>query len=171
MTEMKAPLADTTIEQFRGAYEREHGKTRLVLHAFPAEQSEYKPHERSNSARKLAWTFVTEETMMLRAVSNEAVVGTPFPPAPESWQTILDTFDEQHQRMMEKLRTADAASLNTVKFFSGPPMQPADFPPMEFLWFMLFDQIHHRGQMSTYLRPAGGKVPAIYGPSGDETWK
>jgi uncharacterized damage-inducible protein DinB len=35
-------------------------------------------------------------------------------------------------------------------------------------WGMLFDLIHHRGQLSVYIRPMGGKVPSIYGPSGDE---
>jgi uncharacterized damage-inducible protein DinB len=37
----------------------------------------------------------------------------------------------------------------------------------QFLWFILFDAIHHRGQLSAYLRPMGGKVPSIYGPSAD----
>jgi uncharacterized damage-inducible protein DinB len=37
-----------------------------------------------------------------------------------------------------------------------------------FLWSFLFDAIHHRGQLSTYLRPMGSKVPAIYGPSADD---
>lgn len=37
------------------------------------------------------------------------------------------------------------------------------------LWVSLFDAIHHRGQLSVYLRPMGGKVPAIYGPSADDT--
>jgi uncharacterized damage-inducible protein DinB len=36
---------------------------------------------------------------------------------------------------------------------------------------MLHDQIHHRGQFSVYLRMVGGKVPSIYGPSGDEPWR
>jgi len=35
-------------------------------------------------------------------------------------------------------------------------------------WGFLLDAIHHRGQLSTYLRPMGSTVPAIYGPSGDE---
>ena len=42
-----------------------------------------------------------------------------------------------------------------------------EMPIGEFLWFILFDAIHHRGQLSTYIRPMGGQVPAIYGPSGD----
>ena len=37
-----------------------------------------------------------------------------------------------------------------------------------FLWLFFFDAIHHRGQLSTYIRPMGGKVPSIYGPSGDD---
>ena len=37
------------------------------------------------------------------------------------------------------------------------------------LWIALFDVVHHRGQLSTYIRPMGGKVPSIYGPSADET--
>ena len=40
-------------------------------------------------------------------------------------------------------------------------------PVGQFLWFILFDAIHHRGQLAAYLRPMGGKVPAIYGPSAD----
>ena len=35
------------------------------------------------------------------------------------------------------------------------------------MWIALFDAVHHRGQLSTYIRPMGGKVPSIYGPSGD----
>jgi hypothetical protein len=46
-------------------------------------------------------------------------------------------------------------------------------PVGQFLWFVLFDAIHfdaihYRGLLSTYLRPVGGKVPSIYGPSADE---
>jgi len=36
------------------------------------------------------------------------------------------------------------------------------------LWIALFDVVHHRGQLSTYIRPMGGKVPSIYGPSADD---
>jgi uncharacterized damage-inducible protein DinB len=35
------------------------------------------------------------------------------------------------------------------------------------MWDFFFDAIHHRGQLSTYLRPMGGTVPSIYGPSAD----
>jgi uncharacterized damage-inducible protein DinB len=41
---------------------------------------------------------------------------------------------------------------------------------MEWLWFLLHDEIHHRGQFSVYLRMADAKVPSIYGPTADEPW-
>ena len=46
----------------------------------------------------------------------------------------------------------------------------ADCPVSEVLWLMLMDSVHHRGQLSVYLRMVGGKVPSIYGPSADEPW-
>ncbi len=42
-----------------------------------------------------------------------------------------------------------------------------EYPRRDLAWMLLFDGLHHRGQLSTYLRPMGGKVPSIYGPSGD----
>ena len=45
-----------------------------------------------------------------------------------------------------------------------------NFPVAEFLWFMLMDSVHQHGQLSVYVRCAGGKVPSIYGPSADEPW-
>ena len=42
-----------------------------------------------------------------------------------------------------------------------------EWPAGDIVWLFHFDEIHHRGQLSTYLRPMGAKVPSIYGPSGD----
>jgi uncharacterized damage-inducible protein DinB len=58
-------------------------------------------------------------------------------------------------------------------------MSPNDFErPVHFygmhislgqaLWYELFDHIHHRGQISVYMRLAGAKLPSIYGPTADE---
>jgi uncharacterized damage-inducible protein DinB len=159
------------LTMFRNHYAREHGVTRKLLHAYPADQVSLKPHERSNDALTLLKTFLIEEKLMLRALRNEPVLGSGgFPAVPDGWNELLALFDEQHQEMMELLgRVQDESELNAVKFFTGPK-QMADYPPLEFLWFILHDQIHHRGQFSVYLRMAGGKVPAIYGPSADEPW-
>ena len=163
-------MADPTIDRFRSVYEREHATTRKVLHAYPADKASFKPHERSNVALMLGKTFVIEEKLMLRALRNEQVIGTGgFPAVADDWSGMLEEFDARNAEVMEALKSASADSLQVVKFFSGPK-QMADFPAVDFLWYLLHDQIHHRGQLSVYLRMVGGKVPAIYGPSADEPW-
>ena len=142
-----------------------------VLRAFPAEQSELRPSTKSNSARQIAWTFVIEERFMIRALSGAPALGADaFPASPDSWEAILDELTRSAAEVERLLAAADDGALaGTVQFFVAPK-QLGDIPTVDFLWFMLHDQIHHRGQLSVYLRIAGAKVPSIYGPSGDEPW-
>jgi uncharacterized damage-inducible protein DinB len=93
-----------------------------------------------------------------------------FPPAPESLDTVIEMFEKGCGRVaaiVADLR--DDQLYGTVQFFIAPKTL-GDVPTMQFMWMMLCDQIHHRGQLSTYLRMADGKVPSIYGPTADEPW-
>jgi uncharacterized damage-inducible protein DinB len=157
-------------QQFVQTLQREHGTTRRVVEAFPADQSELKPHPRSNSARQLVWTFAVEEQLILKALKNQLELGGGFPKSPESWDEVVGDFLQTHAAVMDTLEAArDEDFGGTVKFFTGPGTI-GDIPKMDLLWFLLSDQIHHRGQLTVYLRMAGGKVPSIYGPSADEPW-
>jgi uncharacterized damage-inducible protein DinB len=64
----------------------------------------------------------------------------------------------------------DAELLEPIKFYGGPKTL-VDYSRLQFAWFLLSDQIHHRGQLSVYLRMADAKVPSIYGPTADEPWR
>src|SRR5438132_11205433 len=64
-----------------------------------------------------------------------------------------------------------AQALDGELKFPPKNMPPGDVRRLDFFWFLLMDMVHHRGQLSVYLRMAGGKVPSIYGPSADEPWK
>ncbi|HET7437527.1 MAG TPA: DinB family protein [Thermoanaerobaculia bacterium] len=152
---------------FRETYLREHATTRKVLHAFPADQTQFKPHERSVTAHHLGWTFVIEEQLMEKVLRQQPAMGGGFPPDPATWQEVLDAFDQQGEKVAKLLESAEIKG--SVTWFTGPK-QTGEYSAAEYLWFMLHDQIHHRGQMSVYLRMAGGKVPSIYGPSADEPW-
>ncbi len=168
-TPLVQPVA-TERERFIKLYERESATTRKVLAAFPAEHSELKPHDRSNSAKALARTFVIEQALILKALRGEEVMGGGWPTTPEGWDELLTAFDNGRAEILAFLRNADDNVLNgTVTFFTGPN-QTGEYPTTDFLTFMACDQIHHRGQMSVYLRLAGAKVPSIYGPSADEPW-
>ncbi len=159
----------TEKEQFLGVLEREFPTTIKVLKAFPATKADIKPHAKSKTAKDLAWMFVTEEKASEQALDGAIEFGK-MPQAPGSLPEVISTYETAHRAFVEKVRRTPEAELNkTVKFFTAPK-QMGDVRKMDVLWFMLMDSVHHRGQMSVYLRLADAKVPSIYGPSADEPW-
>jgi uncharacterized damage-inducible protein DinB len=163
----------TAQQQFLAAYEREHQTTMRVLAAYPPEKAQLRPHPRSKSARELAWIFVLERGLGRAAMGNVFATRAPggeLPPPPERWEDILAALTTAHAEFAELVRSYTPEQFQeTVKFFTGP-RQLGDWTRNHLAWFLLHDQIHHRGQFSVYLRMAGGKVPSIYGPSADEPW-
>jgi uncharacterized damage-inducible protein DinB len=161
---------DRAREQLANAYEREHATTRRVLAAFPPEKSELQPHPRAKSARDLAWLLVLEQRLAANAVAGTLDLSKAFTPAPPTFAEIVSAFDTASSEIVAALRRSSEEQLRgTTRFFVAPQTM-GDIPNVEFLWFLLHDHIHHRGQLSVYLRMADGKVPSIYGPSADEPW-
>jgi uncharacterized damage-inducible protein DinB len=158
-------------QKFQEAWEREAATTLKVLKAFPEDKVDLRPHPSSRSAKDLAWAFVFDGVAGSQAVQGDMKFPPPgMPEKPSSWKQMITEVDKALKVMSDKVRKVDDAQLNTtVKFVTGPK-QMSDLRRMDVLWFLLNDTIHHRGQFSVYLRMAGGKVPAIYGPSADEKW-
>jgi uncharacterized damage-inducible protein DinB len=151
-------------------YKPESGKTKKVLRAYPSTQAEFRPHERSNDAMQLAWTFLMEQHMLLNALRSQQVLGAARPDRPATWDAMVGAVEAKLDEVVAELESPNNPELEgSVEFFTGP-QQRGHYQLTDFADFMLFDQIHHRGQMSVYLRMAGGKVPALYGPSDDEPW-
>jgi len=85
------------------------------------------------------------------------------PPAPATMKELLDAYETQSAAIVRRWKTLPAARWDgTLEFFGR------ERPASPMAWSFLFDIVHHRGQITTYLRPMGSKVPQIYGPSGDE---
>ncbi len=160
-------------QQFLNAYDKEHATTMRVLRAFPADKVDLQPHARCKTARDLAWIFTLERglgTMVFKNAFASGAAGGPMPHAPESWDAVIDAYEKAHNDFGDIIRsTPDDELVQHVKFFTAPKTL-GDVTRLEFAWFLLCDEIHHRGQFSVYLRMADGKVPSIYGPSGDEPW-
>lgn len=157
-------------ESFLANWDREFQTTLKVLRAYPAGKPDMKPHERSMSAKELAWMFVQEQMAIEQTLAGTLSMPPKFPPVPDTWQEALTAFERRHPELMDRLRRATDAGLRTTMPMMVAPGKMADIPKSQFLWMILFDQIHHRGQCSVYVRMAGGKVPSIYGPSADEPW-
>ena len=79
-------------QQFLDALNKEHQTTLKVVEAFPPDQSEFKPHPRSNSARQLVWTFAVEERLLTAAVKNQLSLGGGFPKGPDTWHEVVSAF-------------------------------------------------------------------------------
>ena len=174
-TATQTPAASTAIkspkQQYLEGFERETATTLKVLKAYPEDQGELRPHERLKTARELAAMFTMEMAAIDGAVRGTFTFPPKLPPMPQNWKEVIEAFETVRARTLDGLREASEASLGsgTVPFLTGPKT-PGQWPKMEFLWFLLLDQIHHRGQLSIYLRIAGGKLPSIYGPTADEPW-
>ena len=160
-------------QQFLVSFEREHETTLRVLRAYPPERMELQPHPRSSTARDLIWTFVMEMGLAEKALTTGFDWSKPpsgMPKAPESLDELVAAFDAAHRKVVQLVRDFPDERLGDTVQFMVAPKTLGDIPIMDFLWFLLCDQIHHRGQLSVYLRMADGKVPSIYGPSADEPW-
>jgi len=91
-------------------------------------------------------------------------------PINQQCRDLLAAIEKAHTDYRAVVESfSDAQLMENVKFFSAPKTM-GDYQRIGFMWFLLSDQIHHRGQFSIYSRMADGKVPSIYGPSADEPW-
>jgi uncharacterized damage-inducible protein DinB len=139
--------------------------TRRLIEAIPAEKGDYTPHETSMPAFKLAKHIASSEIFFLSAIVN-GVFDRAVATIPESVTTPLDLlvwYDEHFAAITAKLGAVSDEALVT-----NIPFAIFNLPGVSYAGFMMSHSIHHRGQLSAYLRPMGSKVPRIYGGSADE---
>jgi uncharacterized damage-inducible protein DinB len=136
-----------------------------VLKSVPADRLSYKPHDRSPSAEQLIWTLTNELRSCLDVVTQYKAEWKSQPPPP--FDEMLRLFEQWSNELTDLVAKMDETAWNRIAQFYYNGKVVSEQPVGQFLWFILFDAIHHRGQVSAYLRPMGGKVPSIYGPSAD----
>lgn len=165
--EMKPVMGAGTIDFYRERQAIEALLTIKVLDALPADHLEFTPHPLSQNARTICETMIR----CLRvsrdlAASNHAEMSFD---APLTKQQIVDGFRALSEELKLELASKDQGfwQENALVTVQGTPI--LEHTRAEILWLFLFDAIHHRGQLSTYLRPMGAKVPSIYGKSLDGT--
>jgi uncharacterized damage-inducible protein DinB len=158
---------DVTLREFYLDRRRAESPVFLrVLKALPTDTVGYKPHERSPTAQQLVWTLTNELQSCLDVVTQNKAEWRPLPPPP--LPEMVRLFEQRSNELTDLVAKMDEASWNRTAQFYYNGKVVSEQPVGQFLWFILFDAIHHRGQLSAYLRPMVGKVPSIYGPSADE---
>ena len=162
-----SPDQATTILQSVGlpSLNAEHPVTRRVIAAIPDDKVDYRPDEIVKSAIDLAWHIVTAEVRFMNAVSAGTFDLTPYP-RPDTVRTADDVnrwYEEQFGKAFDRLKQTSGDQLIKAVDFRGL----FQFPAVVYVQLGLNHSIHHRGQLSMYLRPMGAKVPSIYGESYD----
>ncbi len=137
-----------------------------VLKAIPQQKLDYRPDPKARTAVDLAWLLAIEEAALV-SLLDTGVVEWKEPASPPHLDAIVDSFERSAAQVDDRLaRLDDVAWQKKVRVLMGASTWEDTLSQM--FWGFLFDAIHHRGQLSTYLRPMGGKVPPIYGPTADD---
>jgi uncharacterized damage-inducible protein DinB len=144
----------------------EYPKFERVFAALPKERLDYRPHERSPSAAQIVWTLAREHAALCDIVDKGRTDWSDTPP--RAYDEMVSMFNQSWKRLGDSVaRLDDAGWTKKGQMLMGGKVA-GEQPVGQFLWGFLFDAVHHRGQLTTYIRPMGGKVPSIYGPSADE---
>jgi uncharacterized damage-inducible protein DinB len=155
-------------EQVVGTLRQEFATTVKVLEAVNEEKRDYRPDPKSRSAWDLARHIATADVWFLSCALDGKFVSDPAAQkaAEEQFSNVAEVVAFYKKAFGAALDRAAAASgddlARTVDFFGMMQL-----PAVSFLMLTNNHSIHHRGQLSAYLRASGSKVPDIYGPSGD----
>jgi uncharacterized damage-inducible protein DinB len=164
MQSLQPEQASLFLQSILPSLTHEHATTKNIINAIPPDKGDYRPHPVAQSAVELARHIASAEHRFLDGVAsgkfNYEISGCPESRNPadiSAW--YADTFNANVRRISQ----LSPDQLAQVIDFRGRLQWPA----VAYLQLCLFHSIHHRGQLSTYLRPMGAKVPSIYGESYD----
>jgi uncharacterized damage-inducible protein DinB len=167
MAEMTGEQAVALLQNlYLGTLKNESKITKKIIAAVPADRCEHRPDPVSKSAIELARHIAAADNRFLETVINgvfETNAGM-IPDAVKTPAEIATWYEERFAKNFEVLTKLKGEQLVKIVDFRGMFQRPA----VTFLMMGLHHTIHHRGQLSAYLRSMGAKVPSIYGESYDD---
>ena len=163
---MKPDHAKIVAEFLLRSIENEIPRTTGIFSALPADRLDYKPDELSKTAKALMRHIALEDVWFLESIAAGHFGSMPDDSDACGLMTGQDCVARYPQTMtaaIGRLRALSGEDLVKDLDFLGAWRMPA----IQFLSLAASHSVHHRGQLSTYIRVMGGKVPSIYGPSAD----
>lgn len=162
-----SPAETTAIANFlANDYAHEIQTTLNVLAAVPNTHLDYHPDAKSKTGIGLVRHIVLEDEWLLNCIAAGAFTPPPDDSDACGIHTPADAVAQYKAKVpvaLEKIRTLSPEKLNAALDMFGILQMPA----LNFLSLAMKHSVHHRGQLSTYLRAMGGSVPGIFGPSAD----
>jgi len=160
-------------EFFIQRWEQEYPAFVRVLKALPANGLDYRPHPRSRSAGELAALLVSSQQSCIELCKSRKSMYSGLrwqePRGFGRLEEMIAAYERDHDLLAKQLHTLEGGAwYQQAWLIQGTEEILLKDTVGGLLWIALFDVVHHRGQLSTYIRPMGGKVPSIYGPSADD---
>ena len=143
---------------------REAEITKKVIAAVPDAASSYKHDPNGRTAKDLAWHIANTDIQFLDGIADLKFNMANPETKPQTSAEVVAWYDENIKRGVARIAAMTAEQLATPIEFFGV----FNLPAVMYLGFLNNHSIHHRGELATYLRPMGSKVPSIYGGSYDE---
>ena len=137
--------------------------TYKAINAVPDAKKDFKPETNSRSAWDLAQHIAMCDVGFLHAVAANSFSGFPAKTSAKTIPELADWYKHEMPKALEKVLALDGHHLSQIVEAFGMKL-----PAVTYLMFCNNHMIHHRGQLTSYIRPTGGKVPAMYGGSFDE---
>ena len=161
---LNAEMARSLAGMFVEMLENETATTKRVLAAVPEGQLDFKLGDKGKTARELMWHIVTSEAWFGEGVVNGEFATEGEEAAPATVAGIVAAYQARIPAVLESVRRLSGEQLaKQVNFFGV-----YNLPAVMYLNFWNVHSVHHRGQLSTYLRAMNARVPSIYGGSADE---
>ena len=160
---MTADQAKAIAEVIGQGLQGEWMHTYKAINAVPDAKKDFKPETNSRSAWDLAQHIAICDVGFLHAVAANSFSVFPAKSSAKTIPELADWYKHEMAKALERVLALDGNHLSqTVEAFG------MKLPSVNYLMFCNNHMIHHRGQLTTYLRPMGSKVPAMYGESFDE---
>lgn len=144
--------------------QREAECTKRVIAAVPDDKSDYRPDPNARSAKELAWHLANTDVQFLDGIADLNFKMENPEHKPQTSAEVAQWYDENMKRGIARVAALSPEQLLTPIEFFGV----FNLPAVAYLGFLNNHSVHHRGELATYLRPMGSKVPSIYGGSYDE---
>ena len=164
---MNAEQARILVEQFAGLMESEVPTTCKVLAAVQTGDGDYKPDEKSRSARELAAHMAVSDNWFLQSIIDgrfdfDLEAGQRAEAQFKTADEIVAFYQKTVPDKLKQLRALPSDQLSREVDFFGMMKLPA----VSFLGLANNHSIHHRGQLAAYLRPMGSRVRLIWSNAG-----
>lgn len=152
---------------FQSVLAQERGLFVRVVGAVLDDGLGHRPDPKARSSRDLIEHLIGHNLDLVELLDDGVIHHrnqVPF----DSVDDAVQQLDESFGVLLDKLGAIDEATWTEPAKFLFEDHLVMEAPRQQLAWMMLLDSVHHRGQLSTHLRPMGSKVPAMYGPSADE---